>query len=313
MKNEKDIKKVYMSHLEKNSPDFNAMWDKIEMNISENERNQIKHTENHAITKSCRHKSFALIAACIAVVVFGRLITSSRSLESQNDSFHANQDDNSSANSGEQANSTDNSVSGNPNSAPDISTEFTNTDKVKPDFNANEAYSIAYTQLWLASAEELDVELSYDFSEYFVEEEVLAKTESIVEVFCIDSTVVSKDGSQAIEYTFEVVESFCGNISKDEIIAITSTTPYQMLRGREYIILIYDNKCPKLSYENAPQIEVTLDNNLVYHNGFSSLDINSLYLQYPQNSENDYFYDRMRLQQNKDLSDMLELWSSLSG
>ncbi|MBQ7784016.1 MAG: hypothetical protein IJ368_08615, partial [Oscillospiraceae bacterium] len=54
---------------------------------------------------------------------------------------------------------------------------------------------------------------------------------------------------------------------------VYSASPYQLRNSREYLLPIEtdNNGMYFVVFDNAPQIEITLDRELVFHNGWSSL------------------------------------------
>lgn len=85
-----------------------------------------------------------------------------------------------------------------------------------------------------------------------------------------------------------------------------------MQENREYFIpLRKENGTYSMAFENAPQIEISLDGDIVFQNGWKSLDDDSGILKDSQKSKNDYFYDRMRYSSKNDLQDLLAKWRTM--
>lgn len=323
MKTELETKREYQSYIEKSSPDFDAMWNKIESEIENTP--QIRVNKNKRIVKG-----IVAAAACVVVCIVGANYFGSQSLKA--DENIALEDNTEFSASDEMVTTTvtdtqsivtttpifneDNAVAdGIVDEAPtndyeadapiSPGTDSSPTDAIVDD----KTQIIDYTHLSFLSASPLDANLSYDFDEYFVEEEMLSKTEYIVRGTITDAFVTSEN---TVLYSLDVNESL-GENEAEYYIEIESKTPYQMLINREYILFLYkEDERYCLSFENVPQIEVTLDNQIVFHNGFKSISENSLYVKYPKTNIDDYFYDRMRFKDNADISAVLEKWRSLT-
>lgn len=145
--------------------------------------------------------------------------------------------------------------------------------------------------------------------DYFTEDSVLEDTD-----FFADVTVLSaRLDSDSAHYTLRInsLVSKTGEESKTNI-TIESSTPYIMQENREYFIpLRKENSTYSMAFENAPQIEISLDGDIVFQNGWKSLDDDSGILKDSQKSKNDYFYDRMRYSSKNDLQDLLAKWRTM--
>ena len=162
--------------------------------------------------------------------------------------------------------------------------------------------------------------------DYFTEDSVLEDTD-----FFADVTVLSaRLDSDSAHYTLRInsLVSKTGEESETNI-TIESSTPYIMQENREYFIpLRKENGTYSMAFENAPQIEISLDGDIVcytyglnevakaapreiFQNGWKSLDNDSGILKDSQKSKNDYFYDRMRYSSKNDLQDLLAKWRTM--
>ena len=145
--------------------------------------------------------------------------------------------------------------------------------------------------------------------DYFTEDSVLEDTD-----FFADVTVLSaRLDSDSAHYTLRInsLVSKTGEESETNI-TIESSTPYIMQENREYFIpLREENGTYSMVFENAPQIEISLDGDIVFQNGWKSLDDDSGILKGSQKSKNDYFYDRMRYSSKNDLQDLLAKWRTM--
>ena len=61
-------------------------------------------------------------------------------------------------------------------------------------------------------------------------------------------------------------------------------------------------------FENAPQIELTLDGGMVFQNGWDSLENGSVTLEKKSLNMNDYYFDRMRYSPQYDISQLISEW-----
>ncbi|MGN1102590.1 MAG: hypothetical protein ACI4RG_10380 [Huintestinicola sp.] len=149
-----------------------------------------------------------------------------------------------------------------------------------------------------------------DDEEYFVEDNVLAVTD-----FFLDAMVISEEPSEdgGIKYTILVIHA----VSEDsrefsETEEVYSYSPYALRTGREYLLPISEeNGRYTVIFDNAPQIEFTLDRQLVCHNGWKTLTENGVYLEYPRTYPDDFFYDRMNLAAESSLENLFDKWESL--
>ena len=149
-----------------------------------------------------------------------------------------------------------------------------------------------------------------DDEEYFVEDNVLSETD-----FFLDGKIISEepgnDGS--IKYTVQVIHAVSDDSREfSETEEVYSRSPYALRTGREYLLPISEeNGRYTVIFDNAPQIEFTLDRQLVCHNGWKTLTENGVYLEYPQTYPDDFFYDRMNLAAESSLENLFDKWESL--
>lgn len=152
---------------------------------------------------------------------------------------------------------------------------------------------------------------SPDGDEYFVQQSVLEETE-----FFIDCTVTDvKLSSFDCSYTLEVRNVICKadrdiKISKE--IKITSKTPYILNKGGEYLLPMKESGDGySIVFENAPQIEFTKNEEIVFHNGWSALSENSAECIFPEGGIDDFYYDRMRIAYTDSINSLIEEWESI--
>lgn len=146
--------------------------------------------------------------------------------------------------------------------------------------------------------------------EYFVEENILMQTDMF-----LDCEIISADHSEdgGIIYSVRTIHAVCEAEGEfPEYTRVYSDSPYSLKNGREYLLPIQiRNGRYIVVFDNAPQIEFTLDRQLVAHNGWESLSENGVYLNYPQTYPDDFFYDRMNLTAEYSLSKLFEKWEKL--
>ncbi len=144
---------------------------------------------------------------------------------------------------------------------------------------------------------------------YFVEEDILADTQRIIRAE-VTAVTLSDDG-ESLCYEMAVLESYPE--SSDSILTVESRSPYTMRRGREYLVpLAETGEGWRTVFDSVPQTEFTTEGGAVYYNGWSSLDTGgSQSLIYPQEHEDEHFYDRMMYSFSGDISALIRKWEAL--
>lgn len=178
------------------------------------------------------------------------------------------------------------------------------------DFSDSVTDSESYSTLDLAASESAvytALSRNNEENEYFVEAAVLRETD-----YFLDCTVAAEEqySDDTIIYTVDVIRLIGDEGTEvSETVQIYSSSPYALRSGREYLIPISeDNGRMNIVFDDAPQIEITRNRELVCHNGWSSLTKNSSFIEYPQVYEDDYFYDRMTLTAESSVKDLIESW-----
>lgn len=147
--------------------------------------------------------------------------------------------------------------------------------------------------------------------EYFVQAAVLSDTELFIDGRVI-SAVQTNDGG--IFYEISVIHLISDSISEiNQEINVYSDSPYRLLENREYLLpMRMDSDGYEIVFDNAPQIEFTLDRELLYHNGWTALSENcNTVIGYPQTYIDDYFYDRMNLTAEYSLESLFAEWKRI--
>lgn len=147
--------------------------------------------------------------------------------------------------------------------------------------------------------------------EYFVEENVLADTDGFIDCRVISAREIS---DVTVRYLVEVVH-FIG--SEGETIErqanVISHSPYALRTGREYLLPIrQQGEDMEIAFDNAPQIEITADRQVVYHNGWDSLGGNGNPIEYPQTYPDDFYFDRMNLTAESSLDELFKRWRQIT-
>jgi len=180
--------------------------------------------------------------------------------------------------------------------------------------NASLGENVDYKTLKLAysNGEIYNAKASADIEEeYFVESAVLKETELF-----LDGSVKSYEMSDSGEVVYEisVIHLVSDTVeSLPETVSVYSDSCYMLLTGREYLlpIAIVDDKL-QIVFENAPQIEFTLDREILYHNGWTSLESEeyATVSGCTQVYKDDYFYDRMNLTSEAALESLFNAWKA---
>lgn len=305
----KDFEKDYINSVNSSAPDMEKLWEKI--SSSEPEDSDI--TPFVSAANECRKispirnntfKAFAAAAAVFAAVICAVSVISDNEL----------------------------AVTKSENAAPsdigdgysyDYAAEEAAEEESYPSVTASKGWeysdqletseNISYISLNLADTESsiyTALSRNTDDEEYFVEDKVLSETD-----FFLDGKVISEepvsDGS--IKYTVRVIHAVSDDSREFfETEEVYSHSPYALRTGREYLLPISEkNGRYTVIFDNAPQIEFTLDRQLVCHNGWKTLTENGVYLEYPQTYPDDFFYDRMNLAAESSLEKLFDKWENL--
>lgn len=314
--NSKKIEQLYKSHAENTAPDMDALWERIESNLEE--KNDEAVTSKPIRRSISLTKKTALAAACVAALVIVPVAV--RNMDISNSEMATD----GAAPMAEQT-MAEAPVMDGADMAPEEN--FFNNKSEQNDAVADEEFIEAPAAEEEAVMEEAagsgaqtiyyeDLQLNYaeapltpsgatDGDDFFVEENVLIETDIIVNAY-IDRVYSNGDGAICYEITADNVET-----GETESIYLTSRTPYVMLENRCYVLpLKADGEAYSLVFENAPQIERTLDGGYIFHNGWQSLDENALDVIYPQGGVDDFFYDRMKFSYGS-LDTLIERWHEI--
>ncbi|MCH5348848.1 MAG: hypothetical protein J1E40_05955 [Oscillospiraceae bacterium] len=302
------FKKLYMEHVERSTPDMDALWEKIESELEPK-------PENGVTSKLVRKKiSFArpvlkwavCVAALLMIPISVRIINNSsvsKSLDS-NTAQEQMKDGGSGFTNGGAYIAAD--MEAPKEESADNEVAFVPDSKSASDMGTIKR-SVLYEELFPDSDETAvpvpKAETSGD--DFFVEENVLIETDLIVTAHI--NKVYGKGDTVCYEITAENSETM-----ETESFVLESATPYVMKPERNYILpLKAENGDYRLVFENAPQIELADGGGMIFHNGWKTLDAfeeNPIDVIYPQNGIDDFFYDRMRFSYRSDITPLLDEW-----
>ncbi len=291
MKTSKLIK-LYKENAEKNSPDMDHIWERIEGSLGPKPENAV--TSKPMPKKMTFRKPTVWATVCAAALIIlpisVRIINNSQDMTS-NESMSMDAAPETQAVTETQA----------------LTTAFPEyTEAADNEFNEEEFNEAVVEEaepsngMYFAGSVPTE---AISENEYFIEENVLIQTDVIVNAY-IDR-VYSKGNSTCYEISAENAET-----GEPESITLETDSIYTMKQDGNYILPLKssENGSYSLAFENAPQIEETENGGLLFHNGWISLDENSTPTEYPQVSVDDFFYDRMRYSYSGDISPLLEKW-----
>lgn len=302
--NKKEFKKYYIAHCENTAPDMEKLWEKIESGLEEKSENRVTSKPSKAFSF---RKAAVWCTACAAVLIAVPAILIGTGVTKTADSMTAEMQ----------------------NEAVAGSMETTAASAEEGDFAEETAYEdlngiaadtaatsslpemVYYEELSLSSPVPTEVALPTPTAEpfgddFFVEENVLAETDIIVDAV-VNQVYRSEGGT--VCYVLNAEDSEKNDMGS---ITVESATPYTLQIDREYILPLKATVDGyRLVFENAPQIECTLDGGVIFHNGWRSLDENSCYVSYPKGGVDDFFYDRMRFSYKDGIGVLDEKWKAV--
>ncbi|MDE6599203.1 MAG: hypothetical protein K2K34_03885 [Oscillospiraceae bacterium] len=303
--NDKNIKELYKAHAEQNAPDMDALWERIERGLDEKNAEDISGVTSSPVKKSITFRKIAVRAALAAAAVLIIIPAAFRGANTSNMASDGgsmfNKAENASPNAMQEAVADEE----NGYDASDFDGGAVGT--VISDKNVFGG-TVLYESLNLApagaAADMPSGETSGD--DFFVEANVLVHTDIIVNAYV--DRVYSRGGTVCYELTAENADT-----RETENITVESATPYRLLENRSYLLpLTVNGDGYSLAFENAPQIEFTLDGGMIFHNGWVTLDDESAAdVIYPQNGIDDFFYDRMKFSYSADADILVKKWHEL--
>ena len=305
--NKKELKKQYIAHCENTVPDMEKLWEKIESGLEEKPESGV--TSKPAKTFNFR-KAAVWCTACAAVLIAVPAFIIGANISKNSDSFTMSQNEAMAGDMVTAAPAADGTFIEEPADAEskdmeegEVRTETATTSSL-PEM-------VYYEELSLAGTAVPDVDFppinSHPFGdEFFVEENVLAETDIIVDAVVQEAY---RNGVGTVCYVLSAEDSDKNDMGS---ITIESSSPYTLKANREYILPLKETEDGyRLVFENAPQIECTLDGGVIFHNGWQSLDENSCWVKYPQNNVDDFFYDRMRFSYTGGMASLTDKWKTV--
>ncbi|MDO4944472.1 MAG: hypothetical protein Q4E74_04625 [Ruminococcus sp.] len=280
----KNFKYEYKQHIRNTAPDMDKLWDRIESEIDNKEKERITETTTYVRKIKHSHRGILTAAAAVLVVIFGAKIISNVSVETDD----KNSDE------------SNISISGNEEQE-NIGYPAVDTNEIK-----------LYSSISFSSTDTQAYNANYTASgdEYFVEQKVLQETEYFADVTVQSARLTSHGG----QYVLKVNQtySYDGEELSISDITLKSATPYILQENREYLIpLAKDGDNWYIVFENAPQIELTLDGGAVFQNGWNSLEEHSCAVDKEESGVNDFYYDRMRYCSAQDLQELIDNWRQI--
>lgn len=286
----KNFKYEYQQHIRNTAPDMDKLWNRIESEIDNKEKESVTETTTYVRQIKHSHRGILTAAAAVLVVIFGAKIISNVSVKT---------DEKSSGNNG-----------GNTTSINQENTDKSQENTDFPVVNSNE--TMLYSNIAFSSTDTQAYNANYTASgdEYFVEHKVLQETEYFADVTVHTARLTSHGG----QYVLKVNQAYSNDGTELDISDITlkSSTPYILQENREYLIpLAQDGDKWYIVFENAPQIELTLDGGAVFQNGWNSLEERSCAVDKEESGVNDFYYDRMRYCSAQDLQELIDSWRKI--
>lgn len=305
----KNFEKDYINSVDSSAPDMEKLWEKI----ASSEPQDTDITPFVSAANECRKispirnntfRAFAAAAAVFIAVICAVSVISDNGIavtKSENAAPSDNGDGFSYDYAAEEAAEEE--------SYPSViaSTGWEYSDRL------DKSENLTYLSLDLADTESgiyTALSRNTDDEEYFVEDNVLSETD-----FFLDGKIISEEPANdgSIKYTVQLIHAVSDESREfSETEEVYSYSPYALRTGREYLLPISEeNGRYTVIFDNAPQIEFTLDRQLVCHNGWKTLTENGVYLEYPQTYPDDFFYDRMNLAAESSLENLFDKWESL--
>ncbi len=307
--NKKELKKQYIAHCENTAPDMEKLWEKIESGLEEKPESGV--TSKPVKTFNFRKAAVWCTACAAALIAVPAFIIGANNLKNPR-RFSMSQNE---AAAGDMITAAPAADGGFIEKPADAAPAEIFDEEVRIESSATTASlpeTVYYEELALAEPVVSDVAFPFPTAEpfgdeFFVEENVLAETDIIVNAFVNDVFYSSEGGTVCYVLTAE-------DNDKNDMgrITVESATRYTLKMGREYILPLKETEDGyRLVFENAPQIECTLDGGVIFHNGWQSLDENSCWVSYPRNTVDDFFYDRMRFSYTDGMESITQKWREL--
>ena len=173
-----------------------------------------------------------------------------------------------------------------------------------------------YTNVSVSDADVNYVEENYNVminrmksnGDLFSEDNVLDSTD-----FFLDCTITDFEistGGNTVSYTVSPIHVVSDtDITLEENMVIISETPYLLEPGREYLLPVKtENDAFVIADRSSPQIRITPDRLVVFHNGWSELCEDGTHVEFTQALPDDFFYDRMNITAESSLEKLFDAY-----
>lgn len=173
-----------------------------------------------------------------------------------------------------------------------------------------------YTNVSVSDADVNYVEENYNVminrmksnGDLFSEDNVLDSTD-----FFLDCTITDFEistGGNTVSYTVSPIHVVSDtDITLEENMVIISETPYLLEPGREYLLPVKtENDAFVIADRSSPQIRITPDRLVVFHNGWSELCEDGTHIEFTQALPDDFFYDRMNITAESSLEKLFDAY-----
>ena len=308
-----NLKEEYTQHIQDTAPDMDKLWDRISEEIDKKEtetKAETTYTENRdQIKRSGGYMKIAAVAAAFIVVFAGvNILNESKKTKTAMDNIPLSRPDRKDDTSSKNKNSdmTDNKTD---NKANNAQSGETVQNEAAEDASTS---TIRYEQLRFNSTDTVAYMAEYvpQGDEYFVEDKVFKSTDCFADVTVIDAELSAENGAT---YVLQVNSMYDkdGEYVVSEIV-LNSSTPYILQENREYLLPLKRTGEDSYSivFENAPQIEITIDGGAVFQNGWKALSNGAEDLEKDNLNVNDYYFDRMKYSPSLDLESFLREWNN---
>ena len=308
-----NLKEEYTQHIQDTAPDMDKLWNRISKEIDKKEtetKAETTYTENRdQIKRSGGYMKIAAVAAAFIVVFAGvNILNESKKTKTAMDNIPLSRPDRKDDMSSKNKNSdmTDNKTD---NKAINAQSGETVQNEAAEDAATS---TIRYEQLRFNSTDTVAYMADYvpQGDEYFVEDKVFKSTDCFADVTVINAELSAENGAT---YVLQVNSMYDkdGEYVVSEIV-LNSSTPYILQENREYLLPLKRTGEDSYSivFENAPQIEITIDGGAVFQNGWKALSNGAEDLEKDNLNVNDYYFDRMKYSPSLDLESFLREWNN---
>ncbi len=304
----KEIEKRCREEMQQTIPDKEALWERIESRLPEQQPAQQPAGKRSHI----QMMAFARIAAaCLLLVIVG-----AKSYQMFQKSLHpAKTDENQSyftaeESSGEEAEDSPKGEADAWDAKYGDAAEENEGIAAPEASTSDEKELLHYSDLAVPGSGSipLSVPLKAPEGSYFSEADVLEQTECFVDVIVQDG--VQEPDTGAVVYSMEVVDCYGAEVPENSL-TIVSDTPYLLEIGHEYVLPLRqtEDAAWALTDACAPQFERTQDGKVLFQSGWYSLMTEeSVPVLCDSRGTDDYFYDRMYLTGYAELEAFLREW-----